>query len=174
MAFTAAVSIAIAIAGIVLADAHGGDHALALAHIDDAHAARGASRDANSLHRTADQRAAIGHQHDLVAVPHRECRHDLAAPGHVHQLYALAAAAGHSIFVGRGTLAETGRRDGEDELLLGLQLVEALGRESGGKRRPPPPRPRPLPAAIRGPLPLARRARLAQVAVTLFRRDALL
>src|SRR5258708_10886676 len=139
MAFTAAVSVAIA--GMLLADAHGGDHALALAHIDDAHAARGASRDANSLHRTADQRAAIGHQHDLVAVPHRECRHDLAAPGHVHQLDALAAAAGHSIFVGRGTPAETGRRDGEDELLLGLQLVEALGRESGGQRRLlPPPR----------------------------------
>src|SRR5258708_38512039 len=101
MAFTAAVSIAvsIAVAGIVLADAHGGDHALALAHIDDAHAARGASRDANSVHRTADQRPTIGHQHDLVAAQHRECRHDLAAPGPVHQLDALAAAAGHSIFV---------------------------------------------------------------------------
>src|SRR5713226_86907 len=103
MAFTAvAVSIAVSVASIVLADAHGGDHALALAHIDDAHAARGASRDANSVHRTADQRATIGHQHDLVAVLHREGRHDLAAPGHVHQLDALAAAAGHSILVGRG------------------------------------------------------------------------
>src|SRR5450631_1305438 len=103
MAFTAAVAIAIAIAiaiaGIVLADANGGDHALALAHIDDAHATRGASGDANSVHRTADQRPAIGHQHDLVAAQHRECRHDLTAPGHVHQLDALAAAAGHSIFV---------------------------------------------------------------------------
>src|SRR6267154_214310 len=102
MDFTAvAVSIAVAVsvASIVLADAHGGDHALALAHIDDAHAARGASRDANSVHRTADQRTTIGHQHDLVAVLHREGRHDLAASRHVHQLDALAAAAGHSIFV---------------------------------------------------------------------------
>src|SRR5258708_29363680 len=120
MAFTAAVSIAIA--GIVLPDAHGGDHALALAHIDDAHAARGASRDANSVHRTADQRTTIGHQHDLVAVLHREGRHDLAASRHVHQLDALAAAAGHSIFVGRGALAEARRGGGEHELLLGLQF----------------------------------------------------
>src|SRR6195256_1209014 len=115
MDFTAvAVSIAVAfsVASIVLADAHGGDHALALAHIDDAHAARGASRDANSVHRTADQRATIGHQHDLVAVLHREGRHDLAASRHVHQLDALAAATGHSIFVGRGALAEARRGGG--------------------------------------------------------------
>src|SRR5580704_13574314 len=105
MAFTAAVSVsvsvAVAVADIVLADTHGGDDALAFAHIDNAHAARGAPRDANAVHRTADQRSTIGHQHDLVAVPHRERRHDLAAPSHVHELDALAAAAGHAIFVGQ-------------------------------------------------------------------------
>src|SRR5712671_7226660 len=102
MAFAAAVSIAVA--GIVLADAHGGDHALALAHVDDAHAAGGASRDANSIHRTADQRPTVGHQHDLVSAQHRERRHDLAALGEAHQFDALAAAAGHPILVGRGAL----------------------------------------------------------------------
>src|SRR5258708_31896184 len=143
MAFTAAVSIAvsIAVAGIVLADAHGGDHALALAHIDDAYAAGGASRNANSVDRTADQRSTIGHQHDLVAVQHRERRHDLAAPGKAHQFDALAAASGHPIFVSRSALAEARRGDGEHELLLALQLLETLGRQRGadpsllGRRR---------------------------------------
>src|SRR5215510_10995147 len=111
MALTVAVvdtvaAIAIAIAGVVLADTHGGDHALALADIDDAHAAGGASRNANSIDRAADQCAAVGHQHDLVAVENGKRRHDLAAPGKAHELDALAAASRHPILVGRGALAE--------------------------------------------------------------------
>src|SRR5258708_16658122 len=132
---------AVAIAGIVLADAYGGDHALAVADIDDAHAAGGASRYANSVDRTADQRSTVGHQHDLVAVQHRERRHDLAAPGQAHQFDALAAASGHPILVSRSALAEARRGDGEHELLLALQLLETLGRQRGadpsllGRRR---------------------------------------
>src|SRR5262245_58402363 len=131
MALAVAVAIAVAVLGtaIVLADAHRRHHALALADIDDAYAAGGASRNANSIHRTADQGAAVGHQHDLVVAEHGERRHDGAAPRHAHQLDALAAAAGHPILVGRGALAEARRGDGEHELLLALQLAEALVRQ---------------------------------------------
>src|SRR3981081_622302 len=113
-----AFAVAIAIAGVVFANAHGGDHALTLADIDNAHAAGGASRYANSVHGTADQRSTVGHQHDLVVVQHRERRHDLAAFGQAHQFDALAAASGHPILVSRGALAEARRGDGEHELLL--------------------------------------------------------
>ena len=56
-------------------------------------------------------------------------RHDLSAPGQAHQLHALAAAAGHPVLVGRGALAEARRGDGEHELLLGLEVVEAILRQ---------------------------------------------
>src|SRR6266545_249369 len=107
MAVAVAIAVAVFGAGIVLADAHCRHHALALAHVDDAYAAGGATRNANAIHRTADQRAAVGHQHDLVVAQHGEGRHDLAAPGQTHQLDALAAAAGHPVLVSRGALAET-------------------------------------------------------------------
>src|SRR4051794_6527688 len=108
-----ALAIAVAVSGIVLANAHRRYHALAIAHVDDAHTARGPPRNANSVDRTADQGAAVGHQHDLVAVEYRESRHDLAALGQVHQLHALAAATGHPILVSRRALAEARRGDGE-------------------------------------------------------------
>src|SRR5215468_10957308 len=104
--YTPTRSVAIAGGCIVLADAHGGHHALPFADIDDAHAAGGTARDANSVHWATDQCAAVGHQHDLIAVEYRECRHHLAAAGEAHQLDALAAAAGDPILVGRGALAE--------------------------------------------------------------------
>src|ERR1044072_5027074 len=97
MAFAVAIAVAVFGAGIVLADAHSGHHALALAHVDDAYAARAASGNANSIHRTADQRAAVGHQDDLVVVQHGEARAPPPAPGEAHQLDALAAAAGHPV-----------------------------------------------------------------------------
>src|SRR5260221_6908836 len=96
-----AISVAVAVAGVVLADADRRNDALAFAHIDDAHAARGTTRDANAVDRTADQGAAVSNKHDLVTLEHRERRHDLSAFGEVHQFHALAAAAGHPVLVGR-------------------------------------------------------------------------
>src|SRR6185436_7106735 len=128
-------AIAVAGADVVLADANRRHYALTLAYIDDAHAARGATGDADSFYRTADQGSAIGHQHDLIACPHRERGHDLAALGQAHQFHTLAAAAGHPIFVGRTALAESRRCDREDEFLPGLQLAEALRQERGCSRR---------------------------------------
>src|SRR5471032_2119267 len=120
---------AIAVAGglVVFADSDGGNDALAFAYTDDANAARGAPRNADTVDRTADQRAAVGHQHDLVVLQHREGRHDLTALGEVHQLDALAAAAGDPVLVGRGALAETRRSHGQHELFLVPQRGEALG-----------------------------------------------
>src|SRR5690242_14149745 len=91
-------AIAVAVlAAIVLADAHRRHNALAVTDIDDAYASGGATRNANSIHRASDQRAAVGHQHDLVVVEHRKGRDDRSTPtladfGETHQLHALAAA----------------------------------------------------------------------------------
>src|SRR5262245_55193881 len=104
-----ALAVAIAAAGVILADAHGRHHAFALADVHDAHAAGATARDADSVDRTADQGTAVGHQHDLIAVEQGECRDDLSALAEVHQLDALAAAPGHPILVGRGALAEARR-----------------------------------------------------------------
>src|SRR5712671_1587795 len=101
-----AIAVAVAVAGIVLANADRRYDALALTDVDDAHAPRRATGDADAVDGTADQRAAIGDQHDLVALQHRERRHDLTALAEVHQLDALAAASGHPILVGGGALAE--------------------------------------------------------------------
>src|ERR1700760_2877250 len=100
---TIAVGLTIAVAvRVILADADRRYNALALTDIDDAYAARRPSRDADSVDRTADQRSAVGDQHQLVALAHRKCRDDLAAIGHAHQLDAFAAAAGDAVLVGRG------------------------------------------------------------------------
>src|SRR5258707_370527 len=130
MVFAVGVTIAVSVR-IVLADADRRHHALALADTDDAHAPRAPSRNADSVDRTADQGATVGDQHDLVAVADRKRRDDFAASGQTHELDAFAAAAGDPVFVGRCALAEAGRGDGEDELLLGFQLLEALARERG-------------------------------------------
>src|SRR6187402_3226867 len=128
-----AISVAVAV-GIVLADADRRDDTLAFAHVDDANAARRPARDADAVDRTADQGAAVGHQHDLVAAAHREGRDDLSAVGQAHELDAFAAAAGDAVLVGRGPLAEPGRGDREHELLLGPELLEALGRQRRRRR----------------------------------------
>src|SRR5215510_14247638 len=134
MAVARAIAVTV-FAAIVLADSHGRHHPLTLADIDDAYAAGGAARNANSIHRTADQRAAVGHQHDLIVVEHRERRHDSSTFGEAHQLHALTAAAGYTIFVGRGALAEARRGHGEHELLLALQLPESVLRQRRGSGR---------------------------------------
>src|SRR5689334_21548141 len=110
MVFAIAVTVAI---GVVLADPDRRDHALAFADVDDAHAARCPACDADSVDRTADQRATIGYQHDLVARTHREGGNHLPAVGQAHQLDALAAATGDPILVGRAALSEAGRGGGE-------------------------------------------------------------
>src|SRR5471032_693494 len=96
----AAVGTPVAVRLVVLADADRGDNALALADIDDAHAARTTPRNTNAVDRTADQRAGVGDQHDLLALLDRECRNDLSALGEIHQLDAFAAAAGDAVLVG--------------------------------------------------------------------------
>src|SRR6476646_10128547 len=101
-----AIPAAVAVRGVVLADADRRHDTLAFADVHDAHAARAASGDAHSVDRTADQGSAVGDQHDLIALQHGERRHDLSALGEIHQLHALAAAAGHTIFERRRALAE--------------------------------------------------------------------
>src|SRR5262249_13800421 len=99
--------IPVAIACIVLADSDRRYHAFAFADIHDANATGGAAGDADVVNWTADQRAAVGDEHDLVALQHWERRHDLAAVWQAHQFDAFAAASGHAVLVGRGAFAET-------------------------------------------------------------------
>ena len=49
-----------------------------LLYLEQRHALGLAAGDADVVHRAADQLPAIGHQHDLVALGHREGRHHLA------------------------------------------------------------------------------------------------
>src|SRR5260370_33107008 len=80
VAIAIAVAVAVAVARIVLADADRRHDALTFADIDDAHAARGTAGDTDAVDRTADQRAAVGDQHDLIALQHGERRPDGAPP----------------------------------------------------------------------------------------------
>ena len=48
------------------------DHALAFGGVEDDHALGRAAGDADAVDRAADQLAAVGHQHDLVALLDRE------------------------------------------------------------------------------------------------------
>ena len=78
----------------------------------------------------ADQLAAIGDQHDLVALLDREGRHQPAvAVVDRHGADALAAAAGDAEFVGRGALAVAVLRQREDELLVRAEIDIALLRQ---------------------------------------------
>src|SRR5258708_8283319 len=124
MVFAISVGIAVAIAGVVLANADRRDDALTLTDIDDAHAPRRATGDADAVDGTADQRAAVGDQHDLVALQHRKRRHDLTAFAEAHPLHALAPASRDPGLVGGGALPDARRSDREHELLLLPQLRE--------------------------------------------------
>src|SRR6185295_13940749 len=111
----------------LLAQALHRDDALALGGVEHDHALRGAAGDADAVDRAADQLAAVGHQHDLVALLDRERGDDAAvALGHVHRDDAFAATAGRAVLVGRGALAEAVLRDGEHELLGRRELGVAL------------------------------------------------
>src|SRR5262245_55926987 len=127
-----AVAVPVAIAGGLIAEARDGDDALAPLHLEQGHALGLAAGDADVVHRAADELAAVGHQHDLIAVGDGERRHHLAvALGDVHVGDALPAAAGNAILIGRTALAIAAGGDGEDELLLALQLGVALRRDGG-------------------------------------------
>src|SRR5260370_30473787 len=100
-------TIAVPVARVVLANADRRYDAFALTDIDDAHTPCGTAGDADAIDRAADQCAAVGDQHDLVALQHREGRHDLATPSLIgspeaHQLHAPAPAARHPVLVSPG------------------------------------------------------------------------
>src|ERR1700692_111552 len=60
-----------------------------------------AAGDADAVDRAADQLAAVGHQHDLIALLDRERRHQAAVLfGDRHGDDAFAAAAGGAVLVG--------------------------------------------------------------------------
>src|SRR3984893_1284545 len=91
---------------------------LALAGREHDDALRRAAGDADAVDRAADQLAAVGDQHDLVAFFDRERRHQAAVLlGDRHGDDAFAAAAGGAVLVGRGALAKAFFRDCEHELL---------------------------------------------------------
>src|SRR5579871_984885 len=109
---------------------------LALGGVEHDDALGGAAGDADAVDRTADQLAAIGDQHDLVAVLDRKRRDDAAVfLGDRHGDDAFAAAIGGAVFIGRRPLAKTFFRDRQHELLGGGQLDVALLAEFDGARR---------------------------------------
>ena len=78
------------------------------------------------MDRAADQLAAVGHQHDLVLVLDREGGDDITVALGARDIGdALPAPVGDAVFIGRGALAIAIGRDGEDELLIGPELVQA-------------------------------------------------
>src|SRR5215470_10841064 len=109
----------------LFADALDRDHAFGFGGVEHDHALGRAPGDADALDAGADELAAVGDQHDLVAVLDRERGDQLAgllpdgavALAHVHGDDAFAAAAGDPVLVGRGTLAVAALGNGQHELL---------------------------------------------------------
>src|SRR5262249_8227166 len=102
------------------------NHAVAVLDAQQGDALGLAPGDADVAHVGADELAAVGDQHDLVARRDRERRHDVAVPRrHVDVGDARAAAAGGAVLVGRAALAEALLGDREEGLLGGGQLVGA-------------------------------------------------
>src|SRR5260370_40112012 len=70
-----------------------GHHMLVFGGIEHDDALGGAAGNPDALDRTTDQLPLVGHQHDLVTVLDRECRHQLAVaaiPRHSHDTLAAA------------------------------------------------------------------------------------
>src|SRR5262249_7497912 len=123
-----------------LADALDRHYALVVRGVEHDHPLRRAAGDADALDAGADQLAAIGDQHQLVAVLDRERGDQLAglladravALAHVHRHDAFAAAAGDPVLKGGRALAVAALRDGEHELLgcrhLHITLLAELDR----------------------------------------------
>src|SRR6266508_1432691 len=101
-----------------LADPLDRHHALVLGGGEHDHALGRAPGDADAVDRAADELAAVGDQHDLVGLLHREGRdHAAGLTGQRHGDDAFAAAAGGAVLVGRVALAEAALRQRQDELL---------------------------------------------------------
>src|SRR5450631_2419328 len=118
-------------------------HALFVGGVEHDHAAGLAALDADLGDAAADQLAAVGDQHELALLLHRE-RADQAADlgaqrsvalAVVHGDDAFAAAAGGAVLERRGTLAVAALRDGEHELLGGGEVDVALLAELDGAGR---------------------------------------
>src|SRR6185295_6575928 len=94
------------VAVALLGDALDGHDPLVVLGLEDAHALDAAAGDAHVVDGTADQLAAVRHQHDLIAVLHGEGGDEAAVPlVDDHGGDAFAAAAGDAVGVGRGSLA---------------------------------------------------------------------
>src|ERR1700737_3524450 len=114
-----ATRVSIAVLG-VLADVLDRHHVLVFGGVEHDDALGRAAGDPDALDRTADQLPLVGHQHDLVAVLHRERGHQLAvAAVHRHRDDALAAASRGPVFERRRALAIAVFADGQHELLAG-------------------------------------------------------
>src|SRR5690606_4609399 len=106
-------------------------HLLAVRNLEEHHPLRLPPGNPDVVDRQPDQLAAVRYEHDLVGMGHREgCDHRTVAVGGLDVRDALPAAAGDAVLIGGGPLAKAVRGDAEDELLGGLQLGEALGREA--------------------------------------------
>src|SRR5262249_14315537 len=122
-----AVAAAAAIAGLwtrrLVGETGDRDDLLSVLDFEEHHALGLATGVADVRHREADELAAIGHQHDLVAMTHREACHYLAVSvGHLDGCNAGATAPGDPVGIGGTALAEPFRRDRQNELLLGLEF----------------------------------------------------
>src|SRR5262249_10162692 len=100
--------------------------------LEDDHALAAAARNADIVHRAADNHSAIGHQHNLVVVPYREYRNDrIAAPGQVHIVDPLPAAPGDPVVVRGGPDPVALFRDAQHEFLALRQIGIGLLRDRG-------------------------------------------
>src|SRR5205085_1782691 len=106
------------------------DDMFALGDSEDGHALRVATHHADIPDGGADHLALVGDQHQRLAAVGRERGDDAAvALRRVDVGDALAAAIGAAIFIGRRALAVAVLGDGQDELLIFLELGIALGRK---------------------------------------------
>src|SRR5690606_17361087 len=119
-------------AAVVAVIAHhgGGDDFLALVDAEEGHALRLATDKADIGHRHADDLPARGDQHDIVRILYVIGADDFPVlGGELHVPDPAAAAAGGAVFIGGGAFAEALGRDGEQEILLRGQFVEAFVRQ---------------------------------------------
>src|SRR5690606_9936435 len=130
---------------------HGADDVLAFRYVEQPHARGSAADHAQRIECDTDQLGLVRDQHQLVRGGRGEARYDWAVAGDVVAVGdALAPAAGAPVLVGRADLAVAVGADGEDELFLRRQLLEALRRH------------------LRFAVPLALPGRVAQVILALF------
>src|SRR6202047_2669006 len=107
----------VATGSILLGDPLDGADPLGGVGIEDDDSLGAASGNPNAIDRTADQLAAVCHQHDLVAILDRHRGNELAVSlVDRHRDDAFAAASGDAIFEGRCPLAVAIRGNGQNDL----------------------------------------------------------